>query len=642
MTCETTRRALSERSDGEVGDDHEIAAHVLHCPSCQAFEDELVGLRQLLRFEPVDHVPDVVPAVLATIRAEAGAEADAEAGARAGTDAEPGTDAEAEAEAEAGPRSTRPGVRPSWLAVAAAVAVGALAGALFVGIGRQPNAPAAAEIPERILTAQHGTTSLQADLEVVDHAGPVGGSTRRFTGRLTYEAPESLAVTLADRDGARIDVIFDEDTWWAEGPRRCGPPSQPGVEKGDGPLVVTCTSIPTRRRVTNREPFADAAPVPLDVVAPVDSFARSDTPITLGTREIGGRDAIGVEVTASQVAPVLAGFDPTGALRDVHPADLVELWLDADHLVPLALTIRAAATDARQRWEAARGYDDEPGAVLLAVTLTNVRINDRVPDAVFRPPAEGAMTMATDGGFRDHENPDAPIPATLPTGLAPHRAGVVRPANGPEIAVRSWTDGRAWLVVRATRDWTGRRLFGGLGESVRRVDLPGAGVAYVSDDDTRVALHAPDVDIVVTGSLPRRDLLAVAGSLGVRGQSVPDDWSDAATATVDEAVAAGAELVPGDLDGFAAPGVRIDGDTITVSAAGAGERAFSLVSTPGHTLPPPLAPDVVGVRLRWTTGRYSPERGDLEWVEDGRVYSLRSSTLGLAELVAIAEGLERR
>jgi hypothetical protein len=56
-------------------------------------------------------------------------------------------------------------------------------------------------------------------------------------------------------------------------------------------------------------------------------------------------------------------------------------------------------------------------------------------------------------------------------------------------------------------------------------------------------------------------------------------------------------------------------------------------------LPPPLVPDVVGVRVRGTDGRYDPDDGTLEWVEAGVVHSLRSATLSEAELLAIAEGL---
>ena len=93
--------------------------------------------------------------------------------------------------------------------------------------------------------------------------------------------------------------------------------------------------------------------------------------------------------------------------------------------------------------------------------------------------------------------PAAPdLPAWLPAGFRPYRSGVVGGAGGPRVTVRTWTDGRAWLKVRATGDWPGGRLFGDLGPLVRPLAL-GAGVAYASEDGGRVAVHGDAVDFVV-------------------------------------------------------------------------------------------------------------------------------------------------
>ena len=84
------------------------------------------------------------------------------------------------------------------------------------------------------------------------------------------------------------------------------------------------------RLVERREPFADATPVPLDLVTPVRSFTPAGAGASLGARRVAGRAATGVAATAAQVAPLLAGLAPAGAgnLRSLHPADRVELWLD--------------------------------------------------------------------------------------------------------------------------------------------------------------------------------------------------------------------------------------------------------------------------------------------------------------------------
>jgi hypothetical protein len=56
-------------------------------------------------------------------------------------------------------------------------------------------------------------------------------------------------------------------------------------------------------------------------------------------------------------------------------------------------------------------------------------------------------------------------------------------------------------------------------------------------------------------------------------------------------------------------------------------------------LTPPLDEDASGVRVRGSDGRWSPGRGELEWVEAGRTFDLRSATLSLEELLAIAASL---
>src|SRR4029453_3278617 len=105
-------------------------------------------------------------------------------------------------------------------------------------------------------------------------------------------------------------------------------------------------------------------------------------------------------------------------------------------------------------------------------------------------------------------------------GVAGGGGGRGEPRSGPTVAVRTWTDGRAWVKVRATRDWPGGRLFGDLGQLGRPAGL-GAGVAYWSEDGSRVAVHGEGVDLLVTGSVSGTDLARVAASLPVAGRPVP-------------------------------------------------------------------------------------------------------------------------
>jgi Putative zinc-finger len=604
---------LSAAADGELAAERAraVEAHLAGCPGCSEFAARLVGLRRRLRFEPVGVVPDVAPWVLASIRS-----------------------------APAG--RGRPARRRRLLPVAAAFLCGVVLGATFIGLGRGgPGQVAMADLPARVVAAQRTLRSLAADVSLVERGWHPGVPERRFTGRLRYRAPEHLALALTDQTAypsaawprADLDLVVTGDRWWTRGQRACPTQALPGCTPA-APLVHV---------VAHREPFADATPVPLDLITPVRSFTPAATGVPLGARRVAGRAADGVATTAAQVAPLLSGIGPPGAanLRSLHPSDRVELWLDRDALVPLALRVTAAAGDQRRAWADARGYRDRPGEVVLELSLSRVSLNRPLGVDAFPPPPAGAR--AEDAGFRDGRvGPGRLEPAWLPPGFRAHRAGTAGGSPGPTVAVRSWSDGRAWVKVSATRDWPGGRLFGELGQLVRPVGL-GAGVAYWSEDGTRVAVHGAGVDLVVAGSASGTDLARVAASLPVAGRPVPAGWAEAATSTLAEVTAADPGLrTPRDLRGFAAPAVRVDGRTVTLAYAGAGSRGFLLLQAPGDRLTPPLDADPVGVRVRGTDGRWSPGRGELEWVEGPRTLSLRSTTLSLEELLAIAASLEPR
>jgi len=223
--------------------------------------------------------------------------------------------------------------------------------------------------------------------------------------------------------------------------------------------------------------------------------------------------------------------------------------------------------------------------------------------------------------------------------MRPHRAGAVS-GGGTEVAIATYSDGRAWIKVRATEAWSGGWLFGNLGPLVRAVALPGAGTAYIAEGGRQVALHGTGVDIEVTGSLSARTLRRVAASLGVTGRPIPERWTQAGTATLAKARrTVDGLLLPTALDGFGPPAVRSSRGAVSLAYTGAGARGFLLSQVRGQRLSPPLEPDVRGVRVRGAAGRYTPLLGELEWVESGSVVSLRSQTLSLAEMLAIAESL---
>jgi hypothetical protein len=634
MSCKEAMAALSAALDGELAEGRAgpLDAHLAACPACTAFRARLATLRQQLRFEPVGAVPDVAPRVLDAIRAVP-----------TGRSAPPGHAPPPSPARPDGPpplpARPRVGRGRRLLPVAAAFVCGAVLGATFIGLGRGgPGQVAMAELPARVVAAQRSLSSLAADVSLVERGWHPSVPERRFTGRLRYRAPEHLALELADRTvypsagwvPADVALVVTGDRWWTRGPRACPIEAQP-----------QCTPrAPAVRLVERREPFADATPVPLDLVTPVRSFTPAGTGSPLGSRRVAGRAAFGVATTAAQVAPLLSGLAPAGILRPVHPADRVELWLDETALVPLSLRVLVAPGNERRAWASVHGSRDQPGQVVLELSLSRVSLNRQLEAAAFPAPPAGAR--AEDAAFRDR-GPGGlalPEPTWLPAGFRPYRAGLAGGPPGPGVAVGSWTDGRAWVKVRATRDWTGGRLFGDLGQLVRPAGL-GAGVAYWSEDGTRIAVHGAGVDLLVTGSLGGADLARVAASLPVAGRPVPAGWAEAATSTLPEAAAAVPWLLsPHDLAGFGPPAVRVEGRTVTLAYAGPGSRGFLLVQAPGDRLAPPLDDHPLGVRVRGANGRWSPGRTELEWVEHGRTLALRSATLSLEELLAIAASLE--
>ena len=591
MTCDTAQALISASFDGEPAAD--ATDHVARCPRCAAFAATAQEVRRQFRFEPVEHPVDVVASVTDTVT-----------------------------------QTRRPSLA-RWGLVAASFALGAVLSATAVWLSDRPAPTAlAAEIEQQVQEAQASVDALDATLTVVERGWHPTVPERRFTGSLRYRAPETLWLVLEDTtdypspqwNARSLQVVVDDDVAWQRGPVRCPIESQP-----------ECGATSSLSAVTGREPFPDDAPAALDLIVPVSSFRWSESERHLGERAIDGRAAIGVEVAAAQVAPMLDLLYETSDLRPVHPTDPVEIWLDQETMVPLVLTFTPADSEARRLWSLRQGLEDAEGRPYLEVRIGGLDL-DPPPIALPGIPPEANVE---EHGFRATDDLVGPEPSFVPEGMRLHQTG-----NSGDVAVATWSDGRAWFKVASTPAWKGRRLFGDMGDPVRRM-ATATGWVYMNEDGSKAAIHGEDIDVVVTGSLPSETLRMVAESLGIPGHMVPKGWVESSTTTIGEAASATAFLlVPSGLEGFGPPSVRIDGRTVVLGYAGAGDRGFRVTMAPGASLVPPLEADVIGVEVRGLPGRFTPNRGELEWVEAGHVITLRSSTLGLEELLAVATEME--
>lgn len=593
---------LSRFVDDELSEDEASEVERLLASSAGAREtlDHFLLLRRELREDEAG--PDVTSSVLATIR-----------------------DAE-----ERKPRLA--------LRVAAAFLAGIIGGIAFIGLTPSPPSPmAAADVPAEVIAAQSLVTSLHAELSVIERGWNPEVTERRYTGSILFSSPESLRIEFEDETvypsadwvPNHTTHVIDEDVEWSRAVARCPREALP-----------SCTPAEPRLEATrNREPFPVVSTSALDVVVPVGGFVRAAEPTLLGHERRDGRVAIGIRVTAAQLDGLIDGLVGQGNWREFHPTDPVELWLDVETLVPLALSVYPADTADRELWAIRHGYTDETGEAVLEAEWRNVIVNDG-DEIAYPPPPAGAATI--DFGFVD-EPPSAPdtlAPSELPEGMTLHRTGTIQVGSAPRVSTTTWTDGRAWLKLEWTRDWSGDRLFGDIGLPARQV-AAGSGVGYLNERGDRIGLHGSVTDAVLTGSLPTSELVAVAGSIGMAGQPVPPTWAEAATATLDEArEAIDPVLAPSALEGFAAPAIRVESGSVSMSYAGAGNRGFVVTQTVGQALSPPLEAKMRGVTVRETEGRYNPELGVLEWMEGDLAVSLRSTSLSLAELLAIAESLE--
>jgi hypothetical protein len=619
------RHDAAERAVSQLLDDaldprraEAVRAHLTTCPRCRAFERAARRVREHTRLRAAAPVPDLVPDIMRRVAVDA-------------------------------PVALR-SRRRVWTGAAAAFAAGVVAAAVGVaglpGLRRGPAPALAGAIPDRIAGASAEVNAYRASFRIVERGFHRRVPRRVFTADVAFRAPERFRVDIADRTAypgpgwPRNDVTLavDGTRWGLDAPRGC-------------PREALPSCAPVGRdvdRVVGRPPFEADAPLPTDIVVPVHMLAGSGRVAVRGTDEVLGRDTVVVELAYRDAAPLFGFLHAGGVWRPFFPHDRVLVSLDEESWFPLAFEVVASASPERQAWAVGNGLPRErPGTPLFAAET--VRFGPPPPPG-WAPAVPGGPEGARDFGFREAASGalEAPAPSNL-LGLRPYRSGTVSAAAGSgPVAIRSYARGLSWLVVTSIRGWDGPSLFGDVGELAEPVRAGRGTVYYEPASGTigrRVAVHGRGWDIELESNLPGSDLLAIAASLPVTGRPAPGAWFDRVPVgeAVDDAPFA---MLPARLPTNYRPwGARSGPDgTVTVWFRRPGVEpgpGLVLHQAPRAALPPPLEGEVLAVRVRGTAGRYSPARGELEWMEDGVYRSLGGGALDLRGLLRVASSLER-
>jgi hypothetical protein len=517
-----------------------------------------------------------------------------------------------------------PRAKRDWQPVAAALLAGLVAGALMSGFGRVASLQAH-ELRSLYDLASPSLRGLSANLQVVERGWHPAVPERKYLGTITYSAPESLAIALSDEtryphtdwQANNLDLRFVDGDLSIRSSLSCPVDALPA-----------CQPPPLVRTISDLKPFDEAVLLPLEIVGPSRSLTWWSGIRVLGETEIEGKEVVQVETTVSG-SDLLTAITDHGAWRGLHPTDRTLIWLDRQTLVPLRIEVFAARSAERQLWAGRHGYLDQSNEPLFIVEIDSLDLGGfDIEVEVGTNPLAGGFAAAA-----------APIlTPSLPSGFADHRQGQWLLPEGGTVWVRSWSDGRAWLMIESTQEWHEPHLFGLASPFVEPLALGGGGTAYLSADQNRIALHSETSDVVISGSVPVETLVDAAVSLNVRGQLVPRDWDESAVVAANQ-IPSGT-LVP-TVSGWSLAGL-VDGDRRVMLLIGSANQNVIIEAEPGDRLDTPIGPDFYEVEVRGASGRFDAGAGTLEWIEDGILMRMRSSSVPIETLLELADSMKPR
>jgi hypothetical protein len=506
-------------------------------------------------------------------------------------------------------------------------------------------------------------SAYQARFAVTEYHFAADVPVREFSMNVWFKAPERFRLDVVDHTQypstdvtpTDLELIVNGSSWYSVGPSAC-------------PIDV-CP--PRETVVENRVPFSSTTPAPTDLILPVTSLADANQLEVVGRGSLLGRPAIEVRLPFDRAEPLFPFLSLGGSWRPFFGSDQVDLWLDARSWFPLSYAVYPAQGRERDEWALRFGLPSEsPRQPIFQVVALSV---DREPPSAgtFRIPQtsgeqdQGAKPVSisqasTKAGFQPVEPEDV-------DGLGLYQV-VLPPASTskgePPQTLITYSKGLAWLKLGETRGWTSNTLYGPVGLQAQEVSLANGGVAYyepaTADHGRRLSIHAVGTDLYLETNLPRDQLLDVAGSLPVTGLPIPAAWAvrrspEGVTERVTLAQAAAempftillpaSEALPAGYEVASAEIVRLQEDTalnvyFQQQDTDLGTGPIRLHEEVAKKLPPASSAAQSEVEVRGVIGRWTSDRNQLEWVEQGVYLSLDAGSLSLAGLLAVAASLE--
>lgn len=655
MDCERARRAISERMDGErltVRTAAELDQHLVDCSACRAFQAGAWKLREAARFEVAPAVPDLVESIMSSVERES------QAGAGGRLRVLPGGRGV----------SHRPSRSQRRLAsVAAAAVVGLIAGSVAVGgPWQQPQRASvgAAEVARGVAAAATQLSDYRASFTIAEQHFSADVPVRQFTMDVWFHAPERFRLDVVDHTRyatndvtpTNLELIVNGSSSYSVGPSAC-------------PASV-CP--PKETVVRNRVPFSTSNPAPTDLILPVASLADANQLQVVGGGIVLGRRAIEVRLPFEQAEPLFPFLSIGGSWRPFFPTDRVDLWLDAGSWFPLRYAVYPAPGRERDQWALRFGLPQElPRQPIFEVSATSLdeqtpaQILFRIPRASKTPSDQGAKPVSIPQASK--ETGWRPIAPAEVQGLDLYQV-VLPPAptdqGKPAQTLITYSKGLAWLKIGEVRGWTAKTMFGPVGIQAQEVTLANGGTAYYEpatwDHGRRLAIHGHGTDLYIETNLPREGLLTAASSLPVTGIQIPQAWAIRSSpngvierVSLDQAAAALPFPIQMPVPSSLPAGYGLaSAELVTLhhrpsvnvffqqQDAEYGTGPIRLHEEPAKTLPPASAAVQDEVEVRGVTGRWTQDRHQLEWVQEGVYYSLDAAGMQLTDLLAVAGSLQ--